>query len=218
MCKAWFRQMALVLFVAYLVTGSLELHRLLGERDYEAKWVRFVSMEQRGSVDGQSSAVVCTDPWSALMCFVLPPRPQPTLRSGWPGTPLTDSRVCGQASVGDVFAERLTDTEWVVELEEKASVDGFFWHTSKDPAAQDPGKFEIQISVDGEEWKMAATFYRILHYSGVSEPEQRVASHSFISHPSIGSLWRCSCFAGSDCVRADGHSIRSGIIGDSIHR
>eukprot|EP00961_Rhodomonas_salina_P046033 618041-Rhodomonas_salina.2 len=56
--KAWFRQMSLVLCIVYIITGSLAMRGVGETGGLEAKWVRFVSRQQRGDVDGQSSASV----------------------------------------------------------------------------------------------------------------------------------------------------------------
>eukprot|EP00961_Rhodomonas_salina_P267844 3618872-Rhodomonas_salina.2 len=64
------------------------------------------------------------------------------------------------------------ETQWVIRMDEVSHIEGFFWRTSQGPAEQDPVRFKIQVSVDGEEWQLAASSHRLLQIGGVSHPHR----------------------------------------------
>eukprot|EP00961_Rhodomonas_salina_P211717 2858930-Rhodomonas_salina.1 len=49
LCKSWFRIMSLLLWITYIVAGSLAFARMGGAGIVEAQWVMFVSEQQRGT-------------------------------------------------------------------------------------------------------------------------------------------------------------------------
>lgn len=72
----------------------------------------------------------------------------------------------------DLRAQQHADNEWLMQLEEPAEIEGFSWHTSRAPSAHDPISFEILVSVDGADWKVAGASHRTIHFKGVRPPRQ----------------------------------------------
>lgn len=61
-----------------------------------------------------------------------------------------------------------TNLTWTVRLGEEADVTGFFFYTSASAEELDPVAFEVEVSGDGQTWKLAAASQRNTKIGGVS--------------------------------------------------